>query len=67
MGEDPTCMCGVAESEHGTADPPHAFVPQADLSAGCCAACSGRGSNHSGPCSDCYGTGHAHPDSERCH
>lgn len=36
------------------------------VSIGCCPACSGRGSTVSGPCWDCLGTGHAHPDPEDC-
>lgn len=27
----------------------------------CCTACGGAGGTASGPCSDCYGTGHPHP------
>lgn len=27
----------------------------------CCGACGGKGATLSGPCSDCYGTGHPHP------
>lgn len=33
---------------------------------GCCTACDGTGGTMSGPCSDCYATGHAHPESEPC-
>lgn len=34
--------------------------------AGCCTACGGIGADLSGPCWDCRGTGHPHPDPEKC-
>ena len=33
---------------------------------GCCTACGGTGGTMSGPCSDCFATGHCHPESEPC-
>jgi hypothetical protein len=55
--------------EHGrppnlTPDEVAASAPSVGV--GCCSGCSGRGSTLSGPCPECYGTGHPHPDPEDC-
>lgn len=33
---------------------------------GCCTSCEGTGAEIGGPCWDCRGTGHPHPDPESC-
>lgn len=38
----------------------------ADDTNGCCTSCGGRGGTHEGPCWDCRGTGHPHPNPEDC-
>jgi hypothetical protein len=61
----PCYICGAVDN--------HGGMPHGDYTgdgqtrenhAPCCAACGGAGATISGPCSDCYGTGHTHPTAE---
>jgi hypothetical protein len=65
---------GTMVGEPGTASYKRISWPNErdrDLKRGCCSACAGTGGDTAnyetgGRCWDCYGTGHAHPLSEKC-
>lgn len=54
------CLMEGCENWDGHSCPCATLDAEPRCPAPCCDACKGQGADLSGPCSDCYGTGHCH-------